>query len=290
MNGIFNDEHEEIDKKRQYGTDSKNLWIFVAALLLAGLLILIIAESSTHPKVDIKRNLDKYRKSRQPSSEKSRIIINSEEIKDNEGDRSAADEKISSIDDNKIVLSVVMIVTDSGIGSGTLLSRQGYFLTNAHVVQNSPNQFIYFSKNPRNSPQKYFLTEIAYENPSLDLAVLKVVSTYGDASLDQLDPIKIGSSSSLKLGDEIYIYGYPGIGGQTITLTRGVISGFLQDFPGWIKTDANIAPGNSGGGAFNHSGELIGVPTAKKIEKEMNSQMGMVRPIDSIKEEISDFL
>lgn len=290
MNKLFDIDPDEDESKKQHGLNSKYLWVFVSAILLVGLLILIIAENSTHPKVDVKRNLEKYRKSRQPSSERSRIIIDRQGIKEKEGDSSAAEEKISSIDDNKIVLSVVMIVTDSGIGSGTLLSRQGYFLTNAHVVQNSPNQFIYFSKNPRNSPQKYFLTERAYENPSLDLAVLKVVSTYGDASLDQLTPIKIGSSAALKLGDEIYIYGYPGIGGQTITLTRGVISGFLQDFPGWIKTDANIAPGNSGGGAFNRSGELIGVPTAKKIDKEMNSQMGMVRPIDSIKEYISKFL
>jgi S1-C subfamily serine protease len=290
MNDYFNDDHEAFEEKRQHGMNAKHLWIFVAALLLVGLLILIIAENSANPKVDVKRNLEKYRKNRQPFSDKSKIIIDMGEIKENESDRSAAAEKISSIDDNKIVLSVVMIVTDSGIGSGTLLSRKGYFLTNAHVVQNCPKQFIYFSKNPRSSPQKYFLTEIAYENPSLDLAVLKVVSIYSDASLDRLTPIKIGSSAALKLGDDIYIYGYPGIGGQTITLTRGVIAGFLQDFPGWIKTDANIAPGNSGGGAFNRSGEFIGVPTAKKIEKEMNSQMGMVRPIDSIKEEISDFL
>jgi serine protease Do len=124
----------------------------------------------------------------------------------------------------------------------------------------------------------------------LDLAVLRVVSAYADASLDHISPIKIGSSSSLKLGDEIYICGYPGVGGETITLTRGVISGFLQDSPPWIKTDANISPGNSGGGAFNRSGEFIGLPTAKQIDPDKTSQIGMVRPIDSIKSYITRFL
>jgi S1-C subfamily serine protease len=288
MSNIFDDDEEGGERKNQRGMDTKYLWIFVSVLLLVGLLIFIIAENSTNPQFDGKSNPERYRKKHQTSERKSTEINDREEIKN--GDTGQTDEYTPSIDDNKIVLSVVMVVTEAKFGSGTLLSRKGYFLTNDHVVQNTPNQLIYFSKNPKNSPQKYFLTEIAYENASLDLAVLKVVSTYGDASLDHLTPIKLGSSSSLKLGDEIYIYGYPGIGGYTITLTKGVISGFLQDSPGWIKTDANIAPGNSGGGAFNRNGEFIGVPTAKKIEKELNSQIGMVRPIDTIKTEISDFL
>lgn len=187
-------------------------------------------------------------------------------------------------------LSVVRIITERRSGSGTLISRKGYFLTNAHVVGNSRFQLVYFSKSPKNPPVRYFTTQTAFKNESLDLAVLKVVSTTRGNSINDLKPAKIGDSSSLELGDEIHIYGYPGVGGQTITLTRGVISGFLQGTSSWIKTDANISGGNSGGGAFNRKGEFIGVPTSGAVDQRMSAQLGMVRPIDAIKRYITKYL
>ncbi len=76
----------------------------------------------------------------------------------------------------------------------------------------------------------------------------------------------MGDSDALELGDTLSIFGYPGIGGETVTFTAGSVAGFtaqqgLRDRRAWIKTDATIAGGNSGGTAVNEDGELVGVPT-----------------------------
>ena len=78
--------------------------------------------------------------------------------------------------------------------------------------------------------------------------------------------------------------GYPGLGGDTPTFTRGTVSGFLVDEVlgldrGWIKTDAEINRGNSGGMAINDRGELIGIPTLVFSDQEVSGKLGEVRPI-----------
>ena len=75
----------------------------------------------------------------------------------------------------------------------------------------------------------------------------------------------LGNSSKLKLGQQLHIFGYPAIGGETITYTSGDISGFTYEAGiqgrAWIKTSASISGGNSGGTAIDDQGNLIGVPT-----------------------------
>jgi hypothetical protein len=103
----------------------------------------------------------------------------------------------------------------------------------------------------------------------LDLAVIKIVSDLDGKPIDTkqlaLDHVLAGDSDLLELGDLIRILGYPGIGGETITFTEGSVSGFTRvrgvDGRAWIKTDATIAGGNSGGLAANADGQIIGVPT-----------------------------
>jgi putative serine protease PepD len=84
-------------------------------------------------------------------------------------------------------------------------------------------------------------------------------------------------------GDQLAIVGFPGLGGETITLTRGTVSGFLADEAGrprsWIKTDAEINPGNSGGMAINENGELIGLLTIVISGREVTGKIGWIRPI-----------
>jgi hypothetical protein len=77
--------------------------------------------------------------------------------------------------------------------------------------------------------------------------------------------VVLGNSDEVEIGDRLRILGYPGIGGETITLTEGAISGFTLERGvngrAWIKTDATIAGGNSGGLGANSEGELVGIPT-----------------------------
>jgi putative serine protease PepD len=92
----------------------------------------------------------------------------------------------------------------------------------------------------------------------------------------------------MRIGDPIAILGFPGLGGDTPTFTRGTVSGFLpdnsihQDF-GWIKTDAEVNRGNSGGMAINANGELIGVPTMAAVDTEVTGKISEIRPINLAK-------
>jgi S1-C subfamily serine protease len=155
-------------------------------------------------------------------------------------------------------------------GSGTLISEDGLILTNAHVVDDRFDEYeelaVAVTEESDQPPDLAYLAEIVAVDYVLDLAVIQVVSTIDGGDVDAEFPfIELGDSDSVEIGDEIRVLGYPGIGGETITFTNGVISGFTSersiDGRAWIKTDATIAGGNSGGLAVNAAGVLVGVPT-----------------------------
>jgi serine protease Do len=113
-----------------------------------------------------------------------------------------------------------------------------------------------------------YFAEIVAQAPEVDLAVLRIVSRVDGKRLSKLSlpHVAIGDSDALELGDTLAIFGYPGIGGETVTFTSGSVAGFTKQQGisarrAWIKTDATIAGGNSGGTAVNSKGELVGVPT-----------------------------
>jgi S1-C subfamily serine protease len=161
-------------------------------------------------------------------------------------------------------------------GSGTIISADGLILTNAHVVTSDPDFDIDIEElqigitiAEDRDPRFDYIAEVVESNVNLDLAVLRIVS---DVDGDPVDPedldlpfVALGNSDSLKLGDPITILGYPGIGGDTITLTRGEVSGFTAEsgrgFRAFIKTSASMTGGNSGGLAVDANGLLIGIPT-----------------------------
>jgi S1-C subfamily serine protease len=142
--------------------------------------------------------------------------------------------------------------------------------------------------NPDDAPDTFYRAEVVQEDNRLDLALLHIV---GLENGDPLPPdiifpsIPVGNSDDLKIGDAIAVLGFPGLGGDTPTLTRGAVSGFLFDDRnnldrGWIKTDAEINPGNSGGMAINARGELIGVPTQAFTGTEVTGKISEIRPIN----------
>lgn len=159
-------------------------------------------------------------------------------------------------------------------GSGSIISPDGLILTNAHVVL--PDRYfsvdaliVALTMAEDQPPQKRYYAEVLQADEQLDLAVLRLTTDLNNVPLDHaslgLPFIPLGNADDLRLGDQVTILGYPGIGGSTITLTRGEVSGFTSE-PGrgaraFIKTSATIAGGNSGGLAADPSGYLIGVPT-----------------------------
>ena len=162
-------------------------------------------------------------------------------------------------------------------GSGTIVDPSGLILTNCHVANpramgmSAPpadKLAVAIIQRSDEPPALTYFAEIAAQSPELDLAVLRIVSEVNGkpARNLKLRAIHVGDSDSLDLGDVLAIFGYPGIGGDTVTFTSGNVSGFTHEKDisarrAWIKTDATIAGGNSGGTAVNNFGQLVGVPT-----------------------------
>lgn len=170
-------------------------------------------------------------------------------------------------------------------GSGTILNEDGLILTNYHVMGDIEKQTLYNSKglaaialNPpdlRSDAVIKYWAQLIKGDPILDLALLQIVAPIEDPNGDLpenlgLVSIPVGDSDQLQIGDELNIVGFPGVGGGSVTFTRGLVSGFLdEDQNGdaeWIKTDAEVNHGNSGGLATNEAGEFVGVPTQARTD------------------------
>ena len=141
--------------------------------------------------------------------------------------------------------------SNNNIGSGVVFSKDGYIVTNFHII--SGNKFI---KIKLNDGQE-FDAKIIGGDANADIAVLKIKSN------EQLKPINISDSSELKIGDKVLAIGNPyGIG---ISVSSGIISATGRDYGNpyleLIQTDAAINPGNSGGALINENGNLIGINT-----------------------------
>ncbi|RME49629.1 MAG: serine protease, partial [Chloroflexi bacterium] len=184
-------------------------------------------------------------------------------------------------------------------GSGTILTENGYILTNFHVMGDVDKEELYnedgiafVAVNPTNlrgEPVWKYRAHLVKGDTTLDLAVIKIDGLLDDEKepLPEklgLTTVPIGDSEAVMIGDEINIIGFPSIARGSVTFTDGKVAGFLDDDKDgvidWFKTDAEIARGNSGGLAANADGEIIGVPTIVVADTETASNIGLVRPID----------
>ncbi|UCC62107.1 MAG: trypsin-like peptidase domain-containing protein [Anaerolineae bacterium] len=172
-------------------------------------------------------------------------------------------------------------------GSGTVVDSQGLILTNCHVAypvaMGYPGDYEYdvlviaLTISSDEPARPTYLAEVAAYDPALDLAVIRVTHDLDGSPVDpenlDLPFTDLGDSDTLEVGDKINIFGYPGIGGETITFTSGNVSGFTRESGvqgrAWIKTDATIAGGNSGGTAVDEDGLLVGVPTQGGVAEEI---------------------
>jgi len=159
-------------------------------------------------------------------------------------------------------------------GSGTIISPDGLILTNAHVAMGdrfypAEDLLILLTVAEDALPEAAFYAEVMQADENLDIAVLRPSIDLQGNAVDHgtlnLPFVSLGDSDALHLGDNILILGYPGIGGETITLTRGEVSGFTSQSGygnrAFIKTSATIAGGNSGGLALDEDNHLVGIPT-----------------------------
>lgn len=166
-----------------------------------------------------------------------------------------------------------------GLGSGIILSENGYILTNQHVAGNKYSNCYVTLENGQ-----VYNGSVVWADNNIDLAIVKIAAS-------KLDYIELGDSDSISLAEEVYAIGNPiGIEFQR-TVTKGIISGinrtikleenetesYMEDL---IQTDATINEGNSGGPLINTKGELLGINTVKISEAE---GIGFAVPINIIK-------
>lgn len=149
-------------------------------------------------------------------------------------------------------LNVPRNLREKALGSGVIVSPEGYILTNNHVVDGATDIQITLSD------KRQFKAHVVGTDPKTDIAVLKI-----DAS--DLKPITIGDSAKVQVGDISLAIGDPFGVGQTVT--SGIISATgraigIEDYEDFLQTDAPINPGNSGGALINDRGELVGINTA----------------------------
>ena len=141
---------------------------------------------------------------------------------------------------------------EHSLGSGIVISSDGYILTNNHVVENASKIRVTFLG------EKEYEAEIIGTDPPTDVALIKI-----DA--EGLPMIRIGESDKLRVGDQVMAIGNPFGVGQTVTL--GIVSALgrnigLMDYSDLIQTDASINPGNSGGALVDMQGGLVGMNAA----------------------------
>ncbi|WP_228286248.1 Do family serine endopeptidase [Arcobacter vandammei] len=163
------------------------------------------------------------------------------------------------------------------LGSGVIVTKDGYIVTNNHVVENADE----ISVTIGDDPTEYSAKLIGKDSDS-DIAVVKI-----DASKN-LTPIKLGDSSSLLVGDVTFAIGNPfGVGN---TVTQGIISALnknkvgINKYENYIQTDASINPGNSGGALVDSRGALIGINTAILSKSGGNDGIGFAIPVDMVKD------
>ena len=142
---------------------------------------------------------------------------------------------------------------EQGLGSGVVVSPDGYILTNNHVVDGATDIRVALAD------KREFKAKVIGTDPKVDIAVLKIDAT-------NLPTIVFGDSGRARVGDYAIAVGDPFGVGQTVTM--GIVSAKgrtglgIEQYEDFIQTDAPINPGNSGGALVNDRGELIGINTA----------------------------
>lgn len=171
-------------------------------------------------------------------------------------------------------------------GSGFIISEDGYIVTNQHVIEGASEITV------STYDDKSYTAKLIGSDESNDIAVLKI-----DA--EGLTPVSIGSSDSLRVGDDVFAIGNP-LGELTFSLTTGVVSALDRDITttkgsmSLIQTDCAINSGNSGGALFNGKGEVVGITNAKYSSSSTSEasidNIGFAIPVDSVMSLISSII
>ena len=181
-------------------------------------------------------------------------------------------------------------------GSGIVINTTGLVLTNHHVISYE-NEFgedekkvglqVCLTTDISKEPNCYYGAKLIAKDKTLDLALIKIeplASITDVAGLHEeksFYALELSSSDTTSINDEVTALGYPGIGEETITITKGVISGKAEKYnKQWLKTDAVTSFGNSGGAAINSDGRVVGITSA--AHSDLAGSLGYIISVSSI--------
>jgi len=162
-----------------------------------------------------------------------------------------------------------------GLGSGVIVSPEGYLLTNNHVIEGADDIEVQLPD------RRQVRAKVVGTDPETDVAVLKI-------ELDKLPVIAFGSADTLEVGDVVLAIGNPFGVGQTVT--SGIVSALgrnqlgINTFENFIQTDAAINPGNSGGALVDAQGNLLGINTAIYSRSGGSLGIGFAIPVTTARQ------
>ena len=177
-------------------------------------------------------------------------------------------------------------VQDGGSGSGSIIDKRGYILTNVHVIQDATKIYVSLFDGTQ------YEAEVVGQDLDSDLAVIKFNPPSGMA----LKTISFGDSESLKVGQRVIAIGNPF--GLERTMTTGIVSGLGRPIQNsnnriirnMIQTDAAINPGNSGGPLLDTNGRMIGINTMIKSSSGSSSGVGFAVPSETAVRVVADLI
>ena len=179
---------------------------------------------------------------------------------------------------------------DSGAGSGFIWDKAGHIVTNYHVIRNASRA------NVTLFDHTVLEAELVGAEPDVDVAVLKVDLSKNNSNGSSLNPVKLGKSSSLRVGQRVFAIGNPF--GLDQSLSEGVVSGVGRQIEGVggriiknvIQTDAAINPGNSGGPLLDGNGRLIGINTMIASQSGAWSGIGFAVPSATVARTVNQII
>eukprot|EP01136_Pigoraptor_vietnamica_P003669 Opistho-1_new@33189 len=169
----------------------------------------------------------------------------------------------------------------TGLGSGVIVSSDGYLLTNNHVIEGASDIDVQLSDG------RSARATLVGTDPETDVALLKI-------SLEQLPVIRLGDADNLQVGDVVLAIGNPFNVGQTVT--SGIVSALgrsqlgINTFENFIQTDAAINPGNSGGALVDADGALVGINTAIFSRNGGSLGIGFAIPVSTARQVMESLL
>ncbi len=194
-------------------------------------------------------------------------------------------------------------------GSGTIIESDGSILTNVHVLvdptDKTPHDLFVIARYRSLDTEPELVCagrpSLGKLNLALDLALIKcdLDMSLRPFTVQNWPTLAIGRSEEMIPGEQILVLGYPHIGGHAIGVSQGLLSGWMREGQGhtyraYMKTDASITHGNSGGAAIDKAGLLVGVPTAFRVTTAKQGKItisagkvGLIRPIEQARDLIA---